>query len=299
MTLPPPDRPALRVLASGSAGNCSVLVVPSATGDDAGGAGPARVVLIDAGLSPRKTETLLADSGIGLEDVSDILLTHLAHDHAHTGWARPAVAPNATLRIHRAHMGRARRAGLLHRRTEPMDDGPNEIARTLTADTARMAHDDLGVCVFRLRLDQVGCDIGFATDLGRPTEALIDHLTGVDVLAIESNYCPDMQESSDRPAFLKRRIMGGAGHLSNEEAAEAVDRIGPREHVVFLHLSRDCNQPERVSALHEGADYAWTIASQSTPTRWIPITPSNARATPMPRLAAIGARQHALFGPRA
>ncbi|XOV75295.1 MAG: hypothetical protein ACFHWZ_18080 [Phycisphaerales bacterium] len=51
---------------------------------------------------------------------------------------------------------------------------------------------------------------------------------GVDVLAIESNYCRDMQVASDRPEFLKSRIMDGSGHLSNDECLDAVHAISPR-----------------------------------------------------------------------
>jgi hypothetical protein len=68
---------------------------------------------------------------------------------------------------------------------------------------------------------------------------------------------------------LKRRIMGGHGHLSNAQALDAVEAIGPGQHVVLLHLSRDCNDPELVAGLHEGSDYALTIASQDRPTRWV------------------------------
>ena len=52
----------LCVLASGSRGNCSVLVIP-ATPDT-----PRRVYLIDAGLSPRRTASLLSDRGIRPDD---------------------------------------------------------------------------------------------------------------------------------------------------------------------------------------------------------------------------------------
>ncbi|MEY2716643.1 MAG: putative metallo-hydrolase YycJ, partial [Planctomycetota bacterium] len=98
--------------------------------------------------------------------------------------------------------------------------------------------------------------LGLATDLGRASGALIEAMRGVDILAIESNYDRDMQLASDRPAFLKDRIMGGKGHLSNEECIEAVRAIAwPRgpEHVVLLHLSRDCNCPDLVRSLWKAA----------------------------------------------
>ena len=82
--------------------------------------------------------------------------------------------------------------------------------------------------------------------------ALVDCFEGVDLLAIESNYDPAMQRGSGRPWFLVQRIMGGRGHLSNDQALDAVKRIVSRTqtnhaklpaHVVLLHRSRECNCP--------------------------------------------------------
>jgi hypothetical protein len=68
--------------------------------------------------------------------------------------------------------------------------------------------------------------------------------------------------------------MGGRGHLSNEEALEAIHKIQPRDHVVLLHLSRECNDHALVSELHAGADYALTIAEQHRATRWVRVAAS-------------------------
>ena len=67
-----------------------------------------------------------------------------------------------------------------------------------------------------------------------------------------------MELSSDRPWFLKQRIMGGRGHLSNEQALAAVRHILDRrskrrgdlpQHIVLLHRSRQCNCPKLLHAL--------------------------------------------------
>lgn len=276
----------LCVLASGSAGNCSVLV---ARPDPAG---PRRVVLIDAGLSPRRTGRLLLERGIRPDEVDDIVFTHLDTDHCHPGWPA-AIRPGgwrARLRIHRRHMGRAGRAGLLCRRTEPFEDA-FEIGGTgqagIHAGVCTMAHDDLGVAAFRFRVgDGDGApELGYATDLGRATDALVGAMAGVGLLAIESNYCPRLQRLSDRPAFLKRRITGGAGHLSNAESAEAAGRIGPAGGVVLLHLSRQCNTPALALAAHAGAPGGVpervTVTDQHEPTGWIRV-PAGVRRAPAP-----------------
>jgi len=260
-----------RVLASSSGGNCSVLV----TNDD----GLRRVCLIDLGLGPRKTAWLLAESGIGMREISDVVLTHLDTDHARPSWATTHRDLDATMHIHTSHMGHAERMGLLWRRTEPFGADPFELGGMSVAPMM-MSHDQLGVASFRFDIGP-RTSLGFATDLGRPSADLVDHLRGVSVLAVESNYCPQMQIESDRPDFLKNRIMSGAGHLSNHECARLVEQIDPSEHVVFLHLSRECNDPVLVADMHHGADYGFTISSHNQPTRWIGIAP-NGRSSAFP-----------------
>lgn len=269
---------ALCVLASGSKGNCSVLVVP-ATRETA-----RRVILLDAGLSPSRTRVLLHQRGIRPDEVDEIVFTHLDSDHCHQGWInalRPGSVTGdwrAQLRVHRMHMGRAQRMGLLYARTEPFDEvfspAPGVEMRTLM-----LAHDDLGVAVFRVGIelpDRPGASMGFATDLGHVNPELIEHLRGVDTLAIESNYCPVLQENSGRPIYLQRRIMGGAGHLSNEQSALAVSRIAPRRNLVLLHLSQECNEPAIAMGHHRryvdgDGDRACIVSGQFEPTPWVEV----------------------------
>ncbi|MCC5821936.1 MAG: MBL fold metallo-hydrolase [Phycisphaerales bacterium] len=287
----PGDGAALCVLASGSSGNCSVLVArpdPS---------GPRRVVLIDAGLSPRRTARLLLERGIRPDEVDDIVFTHLDTDHCHPGWPA-AIRPGgwrARLRIHQRHLGRAERAGLLCRHTEPFDD-QLALCEGLDAGVCTMAHDSLGVAAFCFRIgpdDRRTC-LGYATDLGRATDDLVGALAGVDLLAIESNYCPRLQRLSDRPEFLKRRITGGAGHLSNAESAEAVARIAPGR-VVLLHLSRQCNTPALATAAHERHGRAVTVSSQHAATAWVRARAGQAVRAPGAEPIAPGPFQTGLF----
>ncbi len=77
--MPEPAKPLqLCILASGSAGNCSVLTYGSGL--------TTRAFLIDAGLSPRRTRTLLADLGLRFDQLDHILVTHFDRDHFHLGW---------------------------------------------------------------------------------------------------------------------------------------------------------------------------------------------------------------------
>ena len=264
---PPKDVASVCVLASGSGGNCTVLNIPQPEH------GSRRVILIDAGLSPRRTTKLLFERGIGDWEIDDIILTHLDMDHYHRSWSK-ARRPTTTLRIHSRHRGRAERLGALYgQRVEPFRDDPQAIRGGVELSSVLLSHDQDGVAALRFALPD-GTSLGFATDLGMVSEPLIEHMRGADVIAFESNYCPAMQAASDRPRFLKDRITGGAGHLSNHECLDAMDRIAPAGHVVLLHLSRQCNRPELVASMHAGRGYQFTITDQLRPTGWIPICPA-------------------------
>lgn len=256
---PTPDT-YLRILASGSSGNCSVLIHRTAEGKR-------RVWMIDAGLSPRRTTMLLRAMGVTLADIEGLFLTHLDTDHWCPSW-RSALPRNVAVRVHDAHARDfAHLAGETGRALT--FDQPISLGDGVEVSPVLAAHDEEGAAVFRFHFPRGS--LGFATDIGQATTSLISHLRGVDVLAIESNYCPVMQKASPRPAFLKQRIMGGHGHLSNQQSAAATRAIAPRSHVVLLHLSRQCNLPALAAREHGGAQYRVTIASQHSPTPWVPI----------------------------
>jgi hypothetical protein len=293
---------AMCILASGSSGNCTAVVFKRGM--------VRRVLLIDLGLSPRRTFKILAGLGLRPDQIDDAIVTHLDADHFKIEWLTMLPA-HARLRMHARH---ARQIGLTDTSSEvgggvKAFDEPFHLDDGITVRPLLMSHDESGVATFRIDMPGLAGagSLGFCTDLGRVTEELIIHLTGhhglgeswagVDVLAIESNYCPRMQLASPRPWFLKQRIMGGRGHLSNQEALEAVRRIAPREHVVLLHLSRECNSPALVAEMHAGegdggAEYALTIADQFHPTRWVGL----ARSTrPLERLPVVVREMQALL----
>lgn len=226
------------ILASGSSGNCSLVRFRD------------RCMLIDAGISPRRAIKRLGPLGVSPDEITDILLTHVDTDHFSPRWLDLDPPLPARWRAHRRHMGRLAHAGMRPRDVEPFD-GPFDLGGGTRIEPVLLPHDDLGACGFVI--DNAGSRLGWATDLGRVTKTLAGRFRGLAALAIESNYDRQMLLASPRPPALKRRIMGGLGHLSNEQALEAIRLIEATSdlaHVALLHLSRQCNDPVIVRRLY-------------------------------------------------
>jgi phosphoribosyl 1,2-cyclic phosphodiesterase len=243
------------VLASGSAGNCTVLRTPGGT------------LLIDAGIGPRTAAQRLGGTRALLADVGAICLTHLDHDHFNKNWVTSILRRNITVYCHesrvddlcRVALGPAPSSEELDRfisHVLTFDRNIFEALPGLVVRPLRFAHDRMGSHGFLF--DGFGCRMGYATDLGHVPHTLSEDFDDLDLLAIESNYDRAMQVNSARPWFLKQRIMGGSGHLSNEQALELVRAVFNQcesrgrplpAHVVLLHRSRDCNCPDRLRRL--------------------------------------------------
>ncbi|MEE9212600.1 MAG: MBL fold metallo-hydrolase [Phycisphaeraceae bacterium] len=263
----------LCVLGSGSGGNSAVLQLGSAA------------ILIDAGLGPRTTASRLRGAKLDLTNLSAICVTHLDSDHFRPNWVPILIALRIPLLLHRWHLAVLKRlngADELERQqlVQVFDDKPFEPIPTLRVTAVPLPHDVKGTTGFHFESD--AGRVGYATDLGHVPAQLITRFAGVDLLAIESNYDPQMQLGSTRPLFLKRRIMGGRGHLSNQESFEAVRRIvdrspiGRPQRIVLLHRSRQCNCPYVVSRVFDQDPRIGpriVLTEQRRRTRWLTVTP--------------------------
>jgi phosphoribosyl 1,2-cyclic phosphodiesterase len=277
----------LCVLGSGSSGNSSLL---RANGTP---------LLIDAGFGPRAILKRLDGCGVTVPELRGILLTHLDRDHFSPTWFDTLLKFRIPVYCHTRHLhGIYQHApttrsgvnartlyeeGLLHTfNDQPFSiEGVNGSGGPIRVRPIHLAHDKNGVVGFRINTPDG--DLGYATDLGRVPDALIEAFTDVQILAFESNYDPPSQIASSRPDFLKHRIMGGSGHLSNEQAFDAVTAIlerstRPPQHIVLLHLSRQCNSPSIVSEVFqshanlEAAPRRLTISSQTQRTEWLRLS---------------------------
>jgi phosphoribosyl 1,2-cyclic phosphodiesterase len=99
--------------------------------------------------------------------------------------------------------------------------------------------------------------VGVITDIGRCCDEVVRQFSHCHAAFLESNYDADMLANGRYPAYLKQRIRGGEGHISNDEAlALFVNHRSPAmSHLILSHLSANNNDPrivEQVFRPHAG-----------------------------------------------
>lgn len=222
-------------LQSGSSGNCTFV-----------SAGGTRL-LIDAGLSGRKCVDRLAGGGHADAQIDAILISHDHSDHTssmgvlHRRFQAPIHINRATLRA----VTRKRNPGVIDTVTHFRSGDGFDIG-ALRIETLRTPHDAAdGVC-FVIEERATGIRFGVLTDLGHVFDGLNRVVSTLDAVLIESNYDPSMLRHSFYPQRLKDRIAGSQGHISNQDAAELLDKnAGDRLQWACLgHLSDENNTPE-------------------------------------------------------
>ncbi len=216
-------------LGSGSAGNCTAIVSDET------------LVLVDCGFSAREVSRRLEAAGLDPARVSAVLVTHEHGDHVRgiEVFCRrhsPECAVVATSGTRRA-AGSASLGGSAQsiRPGDALRIGDLEI---VAFRTSHDAEEPVGY-----RISGGGQTIGIATDTGVLTPEAREALRDVDVLAIEGNHDVRMLEQGPYPYHLKRRILSAKGHLSNADAARALEVLaGDRlKRVVAMHRSRTNN----------------------------------------------------------
>jgi len=116
--------------------------------------------------------------------------------------------------------------------------------------------------------------LGVLTDAGCATPHIEAKLNGCDALVLECNHDAAMLANGDYPYFLKQRVGGRLGHLSNDDAASLLARLDNSrlQHIAAAHLSRKNNLPElAVAALSSalGCSEEWiAVATQEEGLGW-------------------------------
>ena len=244
----------IQILGTSSSGNCALIETRRTR------------ILLDAGFSGRRLEALLKQAGKPIETIDAVFLTHEHVDHIGGLWG---LARHPHLHFY-ANYGTAQVAqGKLNRdlQWKIFETGTSFTFKDMTIETVLLPHDAMEPVGFVFRtggndlFDPRG-SLAWLTDLGHVPGSLGELVRDVQLLVLEANHDPELLEGdAKRPFSVKQRISGRHGHLSNAAAwgfLESVHRPLWRR-VLMAHLSRDCNNAERVWATFGNGECPWPV----------------------------------------
>lgn len=252
-------------LGSGSTGNATI--VEGRSGSEV------RRLLIDCGFGIRQLQTRLALAELRPEDVDAVFITHEHSDHigcAQTLAVRYDIPVWMSAGTHAA-LGAPDLGGWLRvaRDMEAID------METFSAQPFTVPHDAREP--LQLRCSDGTSHLGVITDLGHASDHVLRQLEGCHALMIEANHDPELLAASNYPAFLKRRVGGRFGHLTNAASADILRAVmhSGLKCVVAAHLSARNNAPA-LAQLALSQALGWhpeqiVVASPSAGTDWIAV----------------------------
>lgn len=223
-------------LGSGSCGNCYYL--------NAEGYG----IIIDMGLGLRSMKKHFRDYGLSLAQIGAILVTHDHTDHVKSVGALSNEFHLPVYSTQEVHDGMVRNNFM----TKKVRQEEKHILQPHQAETVGpfrvtafpVPHDSSGNNGYFIEYGNTAfCLI---TDAGHLTPEMLEYLGRAHYLVVEANYDTTMLETGPYPQYLKRRIMGPAGHLCNDETAQALAAhlSEHARHIWLCHLSEENNHPE-------------------------------------------------------
>ena len=236
-------------LASGSSGNC-YLVKSAKT-----------AVLVDAGISARQIKQKLATLGMGLDDISAVLITHEHSDHIKSlpvlckGAGFKLIASEGTLNAIKdvcAYQKQSFNPVDWGGETQCFCPGDSFQIGDIEIRSYPLSHDAAQPAGYMFSRE--GASIAIVTDTGVMTDEILGRICGCDLFVLESNHDESMLRVGPYPWFLKQRILSDRGHLSNEAAAKALVNILQAENaergrtVLLAHLSKENNFPQMALA---------------------------------------------------
>ena len=219
-------------IASGSSGNC--IYVGS---DDTH-------LLIDTGISKKRIEEGLKKLEIKGDELDGILITHEHSDHIQglgvfsRKYEIPVYATPGTIEGILSYSGLGRMPeGLLH----PIHTDEAFVLGDVTVNPFAISHDANEPSGYRLECG--GKSVAVATDLGKYDDYTVEHLQNLDAVLLEADHDIHMLEVGGYPYYLKQRILGDRGHLSNELSGRLLCDIlhDDLKHIVLGHLSKENN----------------------------------------------------------
>jgi phosphoribosyl 1,2-cyclic phosphodiesterase len=224
-------------LNSGSNGNCYYI------GNDT------EAILVDTGISCRETEKRMHSLGLSMQKVKAIFISHEHSDHIK---GLPVIAGKYKLPVF-ISKNTYTKSGMHLTAAVLQWLKPNGIINigNLVITAFSKLHDAEDPHSFVISNN--GITVGVFTDIGKACSNVTQHFKQCHAAFLEANYDEALLENGRYPIYLKNRIRGGLGHLSNMQALEIFTNYKPpfMSHLLLSHLSRDNNDPQLVQQLFE------------------------------------------------
>ncbi len=243
-------------LQSGSSGNCIYVETNGVK------------LLFDAGICGVKAASRLKAYGRDIRDVDALIISHDHADHiSYAGvyqrkYGLPIYITPRTLE----KAEKENRLGTLNDVNYFLAGGEIHLGK-VSVRTIPTPHDAVDGVVFVISSEAK--KLGILTDVGHIFKELFPVVASLDAVFIESNYDPDMLANGRYPAFLKKRIRGPRGHLSNTEAADLLQAGAKLKWACLAHLSEKNNNPRVALNKHSeilGRRFPFYIAGRYSPT---------------------------------
>ena len=204
-------------------------------------------MLVDVGISCKKTVEGLNQLGLKGQDIDGILITHEHADHINglgvmsRKFGIPIYATPGTIK---AIKGIKSLGAIDEELFHEVNADEKMIVKDITVNPMRISHDAAQPVAYRFQYG--GRKMAVVTDLGTYDEYTVESLKGMDALMLEANHDINMLQVGPYPYYLKQRILGKRGHLSNELSGKLLSRLlhDHLQAVCLGHLSRDNNLEE-------------------------------------------------------
>lgn len=219
-------------IASGSSGNCIYV------GSDR------THLLVDTGISKKRIDEGLRELEIKGGELDGILITHEHSDHIQglgvfsRKYEIPVYATPGTIKGILSYSGLGKvPKDLFH----PIYTDEELCLGDMRIYPFAISHDANEPCGYRMECGDKA--VAVATDLGVYDAYTVENLKNLDAVLLEANHDIHMLEVGAYPYYLKQRILGEKGHLSNELSGRLLCDIlhDNLKQIILGHLSKENN----------------------------------------------------------
>lgn len=224
------------ILASGSKGNCFYLEYEK------------EKILIDLGLSFKQIKLKLSQIDVNIEELTAVFITHEHADHV-MGLRTFSNQINCDFYLTQgtfdnlkgnAHETLSKKQFKIIKEFDEINVGN---AKYFVIPIHHDAKEPVG---FKITYNEKS--LVYITDTGYIDISLYNKIKNANVYILESNYDPAILYSSNRTLYLKKRVAGDLGHMSNEDSAINLTYLlgESTSLVIHAHISLECNTEESI-----------------------------------------------------